>query len=97
MQTIISIDNQRFRRLVVQMWFRKKGVYLVTNRTISSPFWSGKVSRNISGNSVGGQLAGLILPVNQTDDNLDHRVHLVSVTLGNHQGKCNKRSVGDAL
>lgn len=32
MQTIIIIDNQQFTAFVVQIWFRKKGVYLVTNR-----------------------------------------------------------------
>ena len=34
MQTIISVDNQRLIAFVVQIWFRKKGVYLVTNRTV---------------------------------------------------------------
>lgn len=33
MQTIIPIDNQLVTASVVQIWFRKKGVYLVTNRT----------------------------------------------------------------
>ncbi len=33
MQTIILIDNQLVTDSVVQIWFRKKGVYLVTNRT----------------------------------------------------------------
>lgn len=33
MQTIILIDNQLVTAFVVQIWFRKKGVYLVTNRT----------------------------------------------------------------
>ena len=33
MQTIILIDNQLVTASVVQIWFRKKGVYLVTNRT----------------------------------------------------------------
>ena len=33
MQTIILIDNQLVAASVVQIWFRKKGVYLVTNRT----------------------------------------------------------------
>jgi hypothetical protein len=32
-QTIILIDNQLVTASVVQIWFRKKGVYLVTNRT----------------------------------------------------------------
>ena len=32
-QTIILIDNQLVTAFVVQIWFRKKGVYLVTNRT----------------------------------------------------------------
>lgn len=31
--TIILIDNQLVTAFVVQIWFRKKGVYLVTNRT----------------------------------------------------------------
>ena len=34
MQTIISVDNQRLIAFVVQIWFRKKGVNLVTNRTV---------------------------------------------------------------
>ncbi len=33
-QTIILIDNQLVTAFVVQIWFRKKGVYLVTNRTM---------------------------------------------------------------
>ena len=33
MQTIILIDNQLVTASVVQIWFRKKGVYLVINRT----------------------------------------------------------------
>ena len=37
MQTIILIDNQLVSIVVVQMWFRKKGVYLVTNRIAYSP------------------------------------------------------------
>ena len=37
MQTIILIDNQFVTASVVQIWFRKKGVYLVTNRIAYSP------------------------------------------------------------
>lgn len=37
MQTIILIDNQSVTTSVVQIWFRKKGVYLVTNRIAYSP------------------------------------------------------------
>lgn len=33
MRTIILIDNQLVTASVVQIWFRNKGVYLVTNRT----------------------------------------------------------------
>ena len=38
MQTIILIDNQLVTASVVQMWFRKKGVYLVVNRTVNKSF-----------------------------------------------------------
>ena len=64
--------------------------YLAGNKTglNCSHFRSAEVSRNLSGNSFRGQLAGLILPVDQADDDLDHRVHLVGVALGNLQGQC---------
>ena len=53
--------------------------------------------KNISGYFVGCHLAGLILPVNQANDDLDHRVHLVRVALRNHQRQRHKGSIGDAL
>ena len=53
--------------------------------------------KNISGYIVGCHLAGLILPVNQANDDLDHRVHLVRVALRNHQRQRHKGSVGYAL
>ena len=73
--------------------------YLAWNKTglNCSHFRSAEVARNLSGNSFRGQLAGLILPVNQAADALDHRVHLVGVALGNHQGQCDKGCIGDAL
>ena len=37
MPTIIHVDSQRLIAFVVQIWFRKKGVYLVTNRIAYSP------------------------------------------------------------
>ena len=37
MQAIILIDNQLVAASVVQIRFRKKGVYLVTNRIAYSP------------------------------------------------------------
>ena len=39
----------------------------------------------------------LILPVNQAHDDLDHCIHLLRVTLGNHQCKRNKRCIGNTL
>lgn len=47
MQTIILIDNQLVTASVVQIWFRKKGVYLVTNRTEN---WAKKPKTNIAKN-----------------------------------------------
>ena len=39
MQKIISVDNQQFRQFLVQIWFRKNGVYLPLIRTILRLFW----------------------------------------------------------
>ena len=81
---IILIDNQRFTCCVVQILARKNGIYLSLNRTKLLPFSERKRSINLSGNFVRDYLAGLILPVNQADDDLDHSIHLVGVALGNH-------------
>lgn len=82
---------------MVQIWLRKNGVHLSLNRTELQPFSErGSFSKSFR-NPFRGQLAGLILPVDQADDDLDHRVHLVGVALGNHQGQCDKGGIGDAL
>ena len=39
----------------------------------------------------------LIPLIDQTDDNLDHRVHLVGVAFGDHQSKRYERSIQDAF
>ncbi len=74
MQTITLIDNQFVTDAVVQIWFRKKGVFLVTNRTVNKSFLKQGSFAKCS-----------VLPVYQADHDLYHRVHLVSVTLGYHQ------------